>query len=312
MLKKLLLLFCLFINAFAFSQTEESVLILPESSANGFYDISRDKTDVVINNIKKTDFYLFRTLLSEEEDDITSETLANEYFFKNFTLLKKSPVIVIKTSNKKYDENLTIKSINSNILINNFYDIYGKNPKKYNFFLVGRDNKHYEINMTEFEKNRQENFSTDYYDTDYILAFVPFAKNVSITTSSTLYAYKDNLNYLINFSDFNLKEMPRTKLVLLSTSKRKQLSNNIYADLKAPKFFIEIKNMDLNKDNLYLFNVDIKSLTWIDNDSDLTIKIGKERTLVLSNYIKNTNKIYFCEYENCISRFMTFKELIKE
>ena len=312
MLKKLLLLFCLFINAFAFSQTEESVLILPESSANGFYDISRDKTDVVINNIKKTDFYLFRTLLSEEEDDITSETLANEYFFKNFTLLKKSPVIVIKTSNKKYDENLTIKSINSNILINNFYDIYGKNPKKYNFFLVGRDNKHYEINMTEFEKNRQENFSTDYYDTDYILAFVPFAKNVSITTSSTLYAYKDNLNYLINFSDFNLKEMPRTKLVLLSTSKRTQLSNNIYADLKAPKFFIEIKNMDLNKDNLYLFNVDIKSLTWIDNDSDLTIKIGKERTLVLSNYIKNTNKIYFCEYENCIRRFMTFKELIKE
>lgn len=311
MFKKLLLLFCLLVNTYTFAQTEDPVLVLPESSANGFYDIPRDKTNIAINNIKKTDLYLFRTLVSEEEDDIVSEQSANEYFFKKFTPVKKSPVIVIKEFNKTYDENLIIKSVNSNILINNFYNIYGKNPKKYNFFIVGKDNKHYEINMTNFEKNRQENFSTDYYDTDYILALVPFAKTVYITTSSTLYSHKDNLNYFINFSEFNFQEMPRTKLVLLSPSKKTQLSNNISIDLKPLKFFIEIKNMDLNKDSIYLFNVDIKSLTWIDNDSDLTLKNGKDRTIVLSNYTKNMNKIYLCEYESCVSRFMTLEETKK-
>ena len=312
MIYKTILVFFLSLTALnSYSQIEkEPINEMTESSYSGYYDIPRDKLATLITNIKEKDRFLIHTLAPDDETDILSEADANKYFFQKYRIKKVSPIIVFREKNRSYNSDLEITAANSNtILIKNFYDVFGKIPKEYNLYLVGKDLQYYPIDMTVFEKERQLNFYTN-YEADYNLGLAPRAKNIYITTSSNIYPFRNNLNYYFNFSN-----LARTKVFLEDKKSRGMNENNFYIDFSKPQFVIEITNADLKKDVFYFLNTSMEKLTYQINEKSLKIEIknteNMTQVIILKDYIKNERNIKFCETNKCTSRFITLEELLK-
>ena len=295
----------------SYAQIEkEPVNEMIESSFSGYYDVPRDKLTTIITNIKEKDKFLLHTLNADDEIDILSLDDANKYFSQKYKIKKISPVIVFREKNISYDTDLEIKSINSNtIVIKNFYDVFGRIPKEYNLYLVGKGLQYYPINMTNFEKERQLNFYTD-YQSDYNLGLVPEARNIHITNTSNIYPFRNDLNYYFNFSKRNT---PKVKIFLEDIKLRAQNSNNFYIDFSNGAFTIEVTNTDLKKDNFYFFNTPIDKLTYEINEKNLKIEVPGNliKTILFKKYILQSRNIKFCETDKCISRFITLEELIE-
>jgi hypothetical protein len=309
--KTILIFFLSLITINSYAQIEkEPINEMVESSYSGYYDIPRDKLATLITNIKEKDKFLLHTLVVEDEIDILSEEDANKYFFQKYKVKKVSPLIVFREKNVSYNSDLEITATNSNtILIKNFYDVFGKIPKEYNLYLVGKDLQYYPINMTPFEKERQLNFYTD-YDADYNLGLVPAAKNIYVTNNSNIYPFRNNLNYY-----FKLSNSARAKVFLEDTKPRGINENSFYIYFSQTKFNLEITNADLKKDTFYFLNTPLDKLSYQINDKSLKIEVKNAdnlvQTVLLKDYIMSERNIKFCETDKCTSRFITLEELLK-